>query len=376
MLIGIEATRANKPYRTGVEWYAFHVIQELKKLTAQDGHSWLLYSNAILTGGLEKLPSHWYDIRVTWPFPFGWTQFRLSWELYRRPIDVLWLPGSVLPRYCPKKTVVTVHDIGFHRFPALYKRRQRAVHEYAMREIKKREYRILTVSHFSAKEISDVYGISQDLITVTYNGIDHDAYRPLHDAEGVMDRLRKYRIGGPFFLSVGRLERKKNILTLIRAFTSFKQSRGIGDPYKLVLIGIPGSGYEDIKKAIAKSPARGDILELGYIPEIDLPAFMNAATALIHPAIYEGFGIPPVQAMACGCPVIASNTTCLPEVLGEAALYAAPEESELFAAHMRSIVEDKVLVENLKKRGIQQAALYTWKATAQATLPVLTMNVS
>lgn len=372
MLIGIEATRANKPYRTGVEWYAFHVIQELKKITAQEGHSWLLYSNASLIGGLEKLPSQWYDIRVTWPFPFGWTQFRLSWELYRRPIDVLWLPGSVLPRYCPKKTVVTVHDIGFHRFPHLYKKRQRAVHEYAMREIKKRGYRILTVSHFSAKEISDVYGISPQLITVTYNGIDHAVYRTLHDKEGVMDRLRKYRIGGPFFLSIGRLEQKKNILTLIRAFTSFKQSRGIGDPYKLVLIGIPGFGYEEIKKAIASSSVRADILELGYVQEDDLPSFMNMATALIHPAIYEGFGIPPVQAMACGCPVIASRATCLPEVLGEAALYAAPDEPEAFSVHMQTIVEDEELVQELKQKGITQASLYTWKATAEATMAILT----
>src|SRR5579862_6491696 len=106
MLIGIEATRANKPDRTGVEWYAWHVIQELKRQTKADGNSWILYSNAPLTAGLEVLPENWYEMRVTWPFPFGWTQLRLSWELHKHPVDALWLPGSTLPRITPKQTVV------------------------------------------------------------------------------------------------------------------------------------------------------------------------------------------------------------------------------------------------------------------------------
>ncbi len=372
MLIGIEATRANKPNRTGVEWYALHVIQELKRLTKGDGNSWILYSNAQLTGGLEVLPDNWYEIRIPWPLPFGWTQMRLSWELHKHHIDVLWLPGSTLPRYSPKQTVVTVHDVGFRRYPQLYKGRQLTVHEGAMHEIKKRGCRVLTVSQFSGREIAELYGIDPQNIAITYNGVDHAAYRPLDDAEGIAERVRRHRLGGPFFMAVGRLEQKKNIVTLIKAFTSFKARRGVGDPYKLALAGIPGFGYDEIKRAIASSPVRDDIVELGYVPEGDKPYLMNAATALVHPALYEGFGIPPVEAMACGCPVISSNAAALPEVLGDAALYANPGEPEDFVAQMQRIVEDPGLAGRMKAAGMVRAAKYTWEATAAATLPVLT----
>ncbi|MCI0479702.1 glycosyltransferase, partial [Candidatus Uhrbacteria bacterium] len=228
MLIGIEASRANKPEKTGVEWYAWHLIRELKGLTADDGHSWILYSNGALKGGLDVLPANWFEVRAAWPFPYGWTQFRLSWELRRRKVDVAFFPGSTLPRYSPAKTVVTVHDVGFHRLPKLYKPRQVHIHEMAMREIRKRAARIVTVSEFSGREIADAYGIDPARIAITPNGVDHDLYRPITDAVAVEERLRRHRIGQPFFVAVGRLEAKKNTVNLVRAFTAFKSRRGIG----------------------------------------------------------------------------------------------------------------------------------------------------
>ncbi|MFA4954220.1 MAG: glycosyltransferase family 1 protein [Patescibacteria group bacterium] len=371
MLIGIEATRANKTVKTGVEWYAWHIIQELKQLTVSDGNSWILYSNAQLTGGLEVLPENWYEVRAKWPLPFGWTQLRLSYELYRRPIDALWLPGSTLPRYFPKQTVVTVHDVGFHRFPKLYKPRQVRIHEHAMKEIKKHAARIITVSEYSGREIAEAYGIDPQRIVIAYNGVDHTMYRPITDQAAIEERLRRYTLPRPYFIALGRLEEKKNIAMLVRAFTQFKTRRGVGDPFRLALVGAHGFGYEEIKRAIEDSAFKSDILELGYIPEADKPYLLAGAHALIHPSFYEGFGIPPVEAMACGCPVLASNAASLPEILDNAAEFFSPHEPEQLVALMDKIAADVAKRQSMSALGLERAKLFTWRAAAEKTLPVL-----
>lgn len=372
MLIGIDASRANKTRKTGVEWYAWHVIQELKKITAEDGNSWVLYSNAPLEGGLEVCPKNWFERRLPWPLPYGWTQARLSAEMIRRPADVLFLPGSTLPRKGGRRTVVTVHDVGFARYPQLYKGRQVRIHRTAMKDIRRRADAILTVSEFSKREIVAAYGIPGAKIRVTYNGIDHERYRPLARREDIQERLARYRLAGPFFLAVGRLEAKKNIVNLIRGFGVFKSNVGSHDPTRLVLAGMPGYGIEEIRKEIARSPARDAIVELGYVPEADMPALMNAAQALIHPSWYEGFGIPPIQAMACGCPVICSSAGSLPEVVGEEnALFFRPEDAPSMADDMRTLVQDTHLRERLRMRGIERAAAFTWARTAKETREAL-----
>lgn len=372
MLIGIEATRANKPAKTGVEWYAWHIIQELKALTAGDGNSWILYSNKPLTGGLEKLPENWYEVRLKWPLPFGWTQIPFSYEMQRHKIDVLWMPGSTLPRIFPPKTVVTVHDIGFHRLPKLYKKRQIHIHERAMKEIAKKAARIISVSEFSGREMSEAYGIDSSKIAIAYNGIDHEIYKLYKDGDAVEERLRRYRVNQPYFLAIGRLEAKKNIAMLVKAFTQFKVRRGVGDPFKLVLIGPQGFGYEDIKREIANSSVKSDILELGYVPEADKPYLIAGAYSFIHPAFYEGFGIPPIEAMACGTPVLSSNAASLPEILGEAALYFSPEEPEQLIGMMDKVAQEPETRTSLSAAGLEMAKSYTWKAAAEKILPVLT----
>jgi len=372
MLIGIDATRANKPAKTGVEWYAWHLIQEMKKLTQGDGNSWVLYSNAVLTSGLEALPENWYEVRAKWPFKYGWTQFRLSYEMRKRPVDVLWMPAATLPRLMVKRTVVTEHDIGFHRFPKLYKPRQVHIHERSMREAAKKAARIITVSEFSGREMSETYGIDPRKIAITPLGVDHKLYRPISDGIMIEQRLRHYQLPKPFFLYVGRLEAKKNITFLIKAFNEFKTRRGLGDPFRLALVGLPGYGYEEIKREIANSPFRSEILELGYIPESDMPYLMNGAEALIHPSLYEGFGLTPLQAMASGCAVLSSNAASLPEVIGDAGLFFSPNELEQLIHTMNRLIEEPGLKEGIRSKGLVRAQAYTWTRTAELTLPVLT----
>jgi glycosyltransferase involved in cell wall biosynthesis len=332
-----------------------------------------LYTNAILQGGLETLPENWFEVRAKWPFPFGWTQFRMAWEMVQRHIDVLFLPGTTMPRVIPKKTVVTIHDMGFHHLPELYKKRQIHIHEIAVREAVKRAARIITVSEFTGRDLVQTYGADPSRIAITPLGVDHTLYRPITDAAMIDECLARHHVSRPFFMTVGRIEAKKNILSLIKAFTEFKTRRGIGDPHQLVLVGIPGFGYDAIKRAIAASTAKSDIIELGYVPETDKPLLLNAASALIHPSKYEGFGIPVLEAMACACPVLSSNAASLPEVAGEGnALFFSPDDTEALIAQMQTVVSDAETVTKLKAAGLTRAAGFTWEQTAKLTLPVLT----
>ena len=375
MLIGIDASRANKSQKTGVEWYSFHLIQALKKLTENDGNSGVLYPREPLKGALVELPTNWYEVRAGWPPRRLWTQVRMSWEMWRRPADVLFVPAHVLPTIRPEKSVVTIHDVGFRRFPKLYSQADISYHEATTKHISKTEARIITVSEFSGRELIELYKVDSKRIAITYPGVDHEVYKPF-DIGSVTERLRRLQIPRPYFLYVGRLESKKNIVNLVKAFNEFIMHRGVGDPTRLVLAGPPGHGYDEIKKTIHASPFKSQIQELGYVKEDDVPYLLNGAEALIHVSWYEGFGIPPVQAMACGCAVISSDVASLPEVIGQGnALFVSPNQVGTIARAMERIVSEPGLKEDLRKKGIERAAKYTWKATAEATLPVLTQWV-
>jgi glycosyltransferase involved in cell wall biosynthesis len=376
MLIGIDASRANKPEKTGVEWYAWHLIQELKKLTQGDGNSWVLYTREPLKNELSALPENWYEVRAGWPPKRLWTQVRMSWEMWRRPADVLFVPAHVLPPIRPEKSVVTVHDVGFRRMPHLYKQADKKYHEMTTRNILKTSARIITVSKFSGQEIVNLYKADPSRIAITPLGIDHDVYKPLDDPDKVEAVLRKYQIPKPYFFYIGRVDKKKNIVNLVKAFDAFKVHRGLGDPTNLVLAGKPGYMYSEIKKQIKASPYKEQIIELGYTPEEDVPALINGAQAYLQVTWYEGFGIPPLQAMACGIPVIAADNASLPEVIGEGnALFVPPDGIDKTARAMERMITDKELVESLRAKGIEHAKDYTWEAMAKKTLPVLTQWV-
>jgi glycosyltransferase involved in cell wall biosynthesis len=382
MLIGIEASRANRLQKTGVEWYAYHLIQHLKRLPEAEAHSWMLYGNTPLSMGLEKGPANWHEQRLSWPPTYLWTQWRLSLEMVTRPPEVLFVPAHVLPRVIPKRSVVTIHDVGFIRHPELYPGLNRLPGvrssfprrflDWSTRDVLKRASRIITVSEFSKRELVDAYGADPERIFVTHLGINHERYTPL-PAEDSAQVLQRFRVPTPYILYVGRLEQKKNVTTLIEAFTRYKQERGVGDPLQLVLLGQPGAGYEAIAQALQKSTARNEIHLVGYVSEEEKIGFLSAAVALVHPSWYEGFGFTPLEAMACGCPVICSHAGSLPEVVGiENALWFSPSDPEALERCLFHMMDDDSLRRHLRERGSAWVKRYTWEATARQTLPIIT----
>jgi len=331
MLIGIDASRANKSERTGVEWYSYHLIEQFKRLDKDNRY--FLYTNKPLDGALKNCPPNFVERVLRWFLPRSWTLGRLSWEMkFGKEIpDVLFVPAHTIPIFNPKKSIVTVHDIGFEHLPEAYHWANKFYHKFIIHFIKRFATRLIAVSRFTKEDLVKTYEIPAEKISVVYNGYDSESYKPVADAAA---RLKeKYGFDFPFVLFIGRLEGKKNICRLVEAFGVFKRKYPM-DRRKLILVGKAGidAELEKAKKKIIESGLERDVIFPGWVAQEDLPPFLSAADVFFFPSLFEGFGIPIVEAMACGCPVICSNTTSLPEVANEAALMFDPLNVAAMAA--------------------------------------------
>ncbi|NCN07301.1 glycosyltransferase family 4 protein [Candidatus Falkowbacteria bacterium] len=368
MKIGIDASRANKQNKTGVEWYSYHLIQELKKITPADIQV-LLYTNEKLQGGLENCPSNFKERVLNWPPKYLWTQIRLALELFLNPPDALFVPAHTIP-FWPitrkTKVYVTVHDVGFKRYPNLYKKIQYYYHDLTMKVIKRRADKIITISDFSKQEIMDLYGVKAEKIVVISLGYDREKYN--QDVVVSHDILTKYKITQPYVLYVGRLEKKKNIGNLVKAFAYAKASN---HDLKLVLAGNAGNEYEVIKNIIAEHKLENEIILPGYIAEVDLPAVIKMAEVFMFPTLYEGFGLPILQAMAVGTPVITSDIEPHRSISGGCAVLVNPKNSKYMAQQINKIIKDWEFASDLKSAGLDRVQSFSWSKTAQDTLAVI-----
>ena len=386
MTIGIDASRALRPIKTGTEWYSVEIIRHLVELDKENHY--ILYSNKNPESPLENLPSN-----TSWrimPFSRGWTLFRLSLEMLKNPPDVLFIPAHTLPLITPKKSVVMVHDLGFIHNPELYPARQKIYHNFVVNFVKKHATHILTPTEFTKQDLIKTLNIPANKITPVWHGFDQELYKPNPDKN---HESAKY---GEYIFYIGRLETKKNIVNLIKAFDLLRtnchsdpaisrHSEPAGEEsrssdrtpqlptsnYKLLLAGKPSHGYDQIKEIINNSPYKKDIIELGYLAEEDVPVYMSNAAIFAFPTSFEGFGIPIIQAMACGCPVIASNNTCIPEITGGAAILIDPKNPEEIAKAMQEILTNKEKQKELIQKGLQQVKKFSWQTSAKETLKVL-----
>lgn len=365
-VIAIDASRANAKTRTGVEWYAYHVIQGLKEIIPDD-YRVVLYSREPLRDGLETLPPHWEHKVLEWRPKRFWTQIRLSWEVFRHPPDLLFVPAHVLPAVLPKRSVTTVHDVafmergrGYSPHGALYLR-MAAYHAAHGADL------LLTVSEFSKREILKALRIAPDDVRVTHLGYDAELFGDV--PEGELERVRaKYGLAEPYFLFVGRLETKKNIEGMLAAFAEFRKEC---EDAELVLVGKRGRGGYAAMTRLEARPEAAHVHELGYAETCDLPGLYAAATALLFPSRYEGFGIPAIESMACGTPVIASDTTSLPEVCGPAGYYVNPDDVGGIAEAMCRMIREPSLRKRLSVQGKERAAGFRWEDTARRTWEAL-----
>jgi len=226
----------------------------------------------------------------------------------------------------------------------------------------------ICVSDYVRQRVMEDYGIDADRLAVVHNGIS-DAFRP-HPMDDPLraDLAARYGIDAPFILSVGRLEPRKNVVRLVRAFARFKRESLA--PHKLVLVGRPNWRLDDIVRAIREEEVEDSVLRIGHLPLELMPALYSAADVFAFPSLYEGFGIPPLEAMACGAPCVVSNNTAMPEVSDGAACLVDPYDVDDIAGALLELVTDDARREQMRRKGFARAAEFSWARTAERTLEV------
>lgn len=367
MVIGIDASRATRIRKTGTEWYSHHLIKNLVEVDSDN--TYVLYTdrNAPFDPPFT-LGAHVRQKNLFWPLPFLWTQGRLSLEMMIAPPDVLFVPSHALPVVTGGRTVTTIHDVGFRQWKHLINPADAAYLEWSTRFAVKQATALITISEFTKGELVRLFDADGTRVHVIPLGYDSDLYRPLIDDDYVSLLLDRCKISRPFLLSVGRIDGRKNILVLMRAFERMKNSH---PELSLVLVGPTGSGGEQILRALSSSRYADSIHVRGWISEEEKVGLLNACECLVFPTLYEGFGLPVLEAQACGAPVVCSGLTALPEVAGEGALYFEPHSISDIAETVGRVLSDRVLRERLKAKGFENVKRYSWKKTAIKTRDVL-----
>jgi glycosyltransferase involved in cell wall biosynthesis len=375
MLIGIDASRATAAQRTGTETYSLHLIREL--LAQGRGHRFCLYFNQAPTPGLFSGTA---EMRVM-PFARLWTHVRLSREMRSAPPDVLFVPSHVLPLIHPQRSVATVHDLGFHYYPEAHTLFQNLYLRWSTRYNARAATRVVADSIATRDDLLRYYRIPEDRIVVVYPGRD-ETLGPVREPLALQAIRARYGLSEPYLLYVGTLHPRKNLVRLVKAFAALTDAIGTRSESvdgvrpervgpQLVLAGQKGWLFEEIFDQVRKLDLVDRVVFTGYVPDADLPALLSGAVAFVFPSLYEGFGLPVLEAMACGTPVICSNVSSLPEVAGEAALQIDPLDVEALAEAMVRIVADKGLRATLVGRGYEQVQQFSWQRCASQVLDVL-----
>jgi glycosyltransferase involved in cell wall biosynthesis len=366
MLIGIDASRAARGARTGTENYSLYLIRAL--IAIGQAHQFRLYFDQPPAAGL--LPR---NERVTWrviPCPHLWTHLRLMTEVLLHPPDVLFVPSHVLPLLHPRRSVATVHDLGYLFYPEAHTRLARWYLDWSTRFNARAARRVIADSYATRQDLVRAYGIPEDKIVVAYPA-GAEGLAPVTDADA-LDKVRsRYLTGARYFLYVGTLQPRKNLVTLLEAFELFLQAHQPPAEVRLVLAGKQGWLAEPIVERAMSLIRQGRVVLPGYVPQEDLPALLSGALAFVMPSWYEGFGLPVLEAMACGTPVICSHASSLPEVAGDAALLFDPADAAALTQALGRIYSEPELAEDLRARGLAQAQRFSWQNCARTVLAAL-----
>lgn len=368
MLIGIDASRSTVGQRTGTENYSLHLLRELLALDVE--HHFRLYFNQPPSSDL--FPDT-VDDRVI-PFPRLWTHLRLSWEMLSDAPDLLFVPSHVLPLIHPRRSVVTVHDLGYLYYPEAHTLTQNVYLRWSTRFNAQAASHILADSEATRRDLMSEYQISGNKISVVYPGRD-EILAPIDDPAILTAVQARHGLTQPYLLYVGTLHPRKNLVRLVEAFGLLVRPPADDAPppianLQLVLAGQKGWLYDEVVTQIRNLDLTEQVHLTGYVPEEDLATLLSGAQAFVYPSLYEGFGIPVLEAMACGTPVICSNVSSLPEVAGDAAIQVDPMDIEALAQALRDVLLDDGLRLKLVERGYRQVRRFSWRRSADETMQV------
>jgi len=272
----------------------------------------------------------------------------------------------IVPPFLRCKTVTTIADISYEHFPDFFPVPLRASLKLLVPWSARRADHIITVSEHSKRDLVRCYGIGEEKITVTHEGAG-PAFHPMDRGKAKKRLAQKYRLTSDFILYVGRLQARKNLQRLVSAYAAI---RSAGFPHKLVLVGKADSLFEPVLARIQELELERDVLRPGYVSDEDLPHFYRAADVFIYPSFYEGFGLPIIEAMACGTPVITSRGSSLEEVAGDAALLIDPLSEQSIAEALKQVLGDPQLAQRLGQSGLRRSEKFSFKNAARQTIDV------
>lgn len=362
--------------RTGIAWNAHNLLLELLKypeneciLQCFEGRRAVRYRDS-LNEYLEA------GCCLEWCRWFRYPLYKLLWVVFPVPHriffhgkpDVTQFFNFSVPPGVRGKRVTFIHDMAYRSCPHTVAKKTRMWLKLSMKRSCKHADHIVTVSAFSKKEIVSYLHIPENKISVIPNAVDHTVYRPDYTEEQIQKVLNRLRIEHEYFLYIGTIEPRKNLERLIGAYARLCRERE--HVPQLVLAGKKGWLCDGIYKKASNLNLEKKILFLGYICQEDSPILMCGAKAFVFPSLYEGFGMPPLEAMACGTPVITSNTTSLPEVVGDAGICVNPKSSREIYQAMKRILDEDELRAKLQKRGLERAGGYTWAKSAEMLMEV------
>lgn len=375
MRIGLDYTSALRQ-RAGIGRYTRGIVGALADLDRDNQYILIVPSDIgdapPITGAGQM---HFCRLPLAeWPLTIAWHRLRLPLyvDLFTGQLDLLHSPDFVLPPVRRARTIVTVHDLSFIRYPECA---ARGLVDYlntvAPRSLRRADM-ILADSAWTRQDIINLLGMPAEKIRVVPAGVGPE-YHPISDQAALAAVRERYHLPQRFILHVGTLEPRKNLTRLMEALHAMT---GQEPETRLVLVGGKGWLYEDIFASVERLGLANRVVFPGYVTEADLPAVYNLATVFAYPSLYEGFGIPPLEAMACGVPVVSSNSSSLPEVTGDAALLVEPTDTDALAAAILRALTDESLRQALRERGFARARAFSWPAAAEKLLDAYKTCVS
>ncbi len=351
----------------GNETYATNLIEALAQIDQVNQYTLYVTREAAVTRFANRWPN--FQVKLTRPHtPLVRIPITLSRELRRHPVDLLHVQYTA-PPFPPCPVVTTVHDLAFEHLPETFNRRSWMQLRLTVRRTTRRAAHIITVSEYSRQDISKTYGIAPKRITLTPEAAPPHIAPVAHGPEREKI-IRDYGIEGDYLLSLCSIQPRKNLVRLIRAYTLLRNTLLRPRAPQLVLAGKRGWLDSETMRAAAQSPFGRDIVFTGYVREADLAALYSGALGFVYPSYFEGFGLPVLEAMQCGVPVIAGNRTSLPEIVQDAGALVDPFDEQALANAMARVIDDGEYRAELSARGLQQAKKFSWTETARLTLQV------
>jgi len=362
--------------KTGIGWLAYNVVRGLKDRYPVNEYIMQFFSlknenqekevESLKKSGFTTEVCKWFSLtlyKMIWPFlPIPYTLFM------KKRADINLFFNYYIPPGVKGKKVVMIHDMAYMAYPETVNRKTYYMLKMNVKKAAKKADKIITISEFSKNEIMKYLGIPAEKIEVMPVGVDTKVFHVCNDRDKIENTKSKYGIEGEYILYLGTLEPRKNIVRMIDAYAKLKKEQK--DVPKFVFAGRKGWMYDEIFEKVKEYGLEEDVIFTGYIDQGDAPLLMNGASAFLFVSLYEGFGMPVLEAMACGTPVITANAASMPEVIGDCGLLADPMSADSIKECMAKIVNREVDIEDMTKRALERCEMFTWEKAAEKVMEV------